>query len=260
MALTDQPYLPLYVDDWMNNTKLKMCSPSAHGLMISIMCLMHKSDSYGVILLKQKFKQNDSQIKNFALQIAKTTSFDLVEIEPNLTELLNENVLHITGNSLICNRMVKDADISLKRSKVGSEGGKSTQRNKKEFAKAKNEANPVIVNGIVSESVNDNEIPNWETFLLFAKEKESSVNVAALKNKYDAWVVNGWKDGNSNKIKNWKSKLLQTMPYINKDIEGQKFKVVYKSAMGKDTYFHTDQEIIKKTESGYFVLESKEAY
>jgi uncharacterized protein YdaU (DUF1376 family) len=63
MALTDQPYLPLYVDDWMNNTKLKLCSPGAHGLMISIMCLMHKSEEYGVILLRQTFRQNERQEK-----------------------------------------------------------------------------------------------------------------------------------------------------------------------------------------------------
>ena len=31
MALPDQPYLPLYVDDWSNNQKLKLVSMSANG-------------------------------------------------------------------------------------------------------------------------------------------------------------------------------------------------------------------------------------
>ena len=69
MALTDQPYLPLYVDDWMNNNKLKQCSPGAHGVMVTIMCIMqfiktergkiviasaHEDDNY----LKPKRKKN----------------------------------------------------------------------------------------------------------------------------------------------------------------------------------------------------------
>lgn len=156
MALTDQPYLPLYVDDWMNNTKLKMCSPGAHGLMISIMCLMHKSDTYGVILLKQKFKQSEKQTLNFASQIAKLTSFDLLEIEKNFNELIAEKVLEIEDDFLICKRMVKDADVSKKRASSGKNGGKATQKTIKNFAKAKVQANSG--NGIESE--NDNEISN----------------------------------------------------------------------------------------------------
>ena len=56
MALTDQPYLPLYVDDWMNNNNLKLSTAGAHGLMVSIMCIMHKENQYGTINLKAKFK------------------------------------------------------------------------------------------------------------------------------------------------------------------------------------------------------------
>ena len=32
--------------------------------------------------------------------------------------------------------------------------------------------------------------------------------------KYLSWVENGWKDGNDKPIKNWKSKLLNTIPHI----------------------------------------------
>lgn len=161
MALTDQPYLPLYVDDWMNNTKLKMCSPGAHGLMISIMCLMHKSDMYGIILLKQKFKQSDKQDINFAYQIAKLTSFDLLDTTKYFNELLDENVLKIDDDKLICERMVKDASVSKNRALSGKKGGVKTQSSAKDFALAKSEANTGIgigiENGIENEYVNDNE-------------------------------------------------------------------------------------------------------
>jgi hypothetical protein len=142
MALTNQPYLPLYVGDWMNNNKLKMCSPAAHGIMISVMCIMHKEATYGKLLLKQKYKQNPNQIHNFALQLARMTSFDLVDIEPALKELLDENVLKLNDDFLICQRMVDDVQLSEKRALIGREGGKKTQSIKKNFALA----NPQAIN------------------------------------------------------------------------------------------------------------------
>lgn len=61
-------------------------------------------------------------------------------------------------------------------------------------------------------------IPDWIEFLAYGKEKEPNVNDSALKNKYEAWVSNDWKDGNDKEIKNWKSKLMHSMPYIKKNI------------------------------------------
>jgi len=80
----------------------------------------------------------------------------------------------------------------------------------------------VSVSGNVNDSVSDTitkviEIPTFEIFSTYAKEKEPKVNIKALKNKYDAWVVNGWKNGNDRPIKNWKSALLQTLIYIEKN-------------------------------------------
>lgn len=72
----------------------------------------------------------------------------------------------------------------------------------------------VNVNDIITKVIN---IPTWDEFSTYAKEKEPKVNIKALKNKYDAWVVNGWKNGNDKPIKNWKSALLQTLIYIQKD-------------------------------------------
>lgn len=67
----------------------------------------------------------------------------------------------------------------------------------------------------VKEKVKD--IPTFSEFLIYAKEKEPSVKESALKNKYDAWVANDWNDGNDSKIKNWKSKLCHTLPFIEKE-------------------------------------------
>ena len=69
MALKDQPYLPLYVDDFLSDEKLSLCSAESTGVYIRLMCLMHKSDEYGAVLLKQKFKQNESKIISKSLAI-----------------------------------------------------------------------------------------------------------------------------------------------------------------------------------------------
>jgi hypothetical protein len=36
----------------------------------------------------------------------------------------------------------------------------------------------------------------------------------SFKAKYEAWVDNKWKDGNNSAIKNWKSKIKNTLPYL----------------------------------------------
>lgn len=136
MALTNQPYLPLYVKDWLTNSNLKMCSASSHGLMINIMCLLHKEDVYGTFLLKQNFKHNEDICLDFASQLARLLPFDKGEIYISLKELVDEDVLSIEGDLLICRRMVRDCETSKKRAKSGSEGGKKTQQKNKVFAKA----------------------------------------------------------------------------------------------------------------------------
>jgi hypothetical protein len=141
MALTNQPYIPLYVRDWLTSSKLKMCSASAHGLMINLMCIMHKEDEYGTLLLGQKFKHSSDICLDFASHFARLLPFDRGEIYTALQELIEESVLYIDENKLICNRMVEDAKLSRTRAKTGATGGKATQKKFKNFARAKHQAN-----------------------------------------------------------------------------------------------------------------------
>ncbi len=62
-------------------------------------------------------------------------------------------------------------------------------------------------------------IPTFEVFLAYAQSKDSKISPLALKHKYEAWVENGWKDGNDKPIKNWKVKILNTLQYIDKKKE-----------------------------------------
>lgn len=160
MARKDLPYLPLYVQDFLTDEKLMECSASATGVYIRIMCVLHKCVPYGKILLKQKDKQKEKQIENFALKFAKHFPYDLPTILHGLEELLNEECLQIEGDFLVQKRMFDDGSLSTTRSKSGSEGGKTTQKNRKIFALAKNEANADIEidNDINKYSITSNKV------------------------------------------------------------------------------------------------------
>ncbi len=141
MALRDQPYLPLFVQDFLTDEKLMECSAGATGVYIRIMCVMHKSETYGKILLRQKDKQTGNQINDFALKLVRHLPYDLDTILVGIKELCQEKCLEIEGDYLIQKRMVNDGELSLIRSKSGSKGGKTTQTKYKKLARAKSKAN-----------------------------------------------------------------------------------------------------------------------
>ena len=68
-------------------------------------------------------------------------------------------------------------------------------------------------NGSVNKQINNN-IPTYEEFKNHALSKKPNINQELLKLKFESWVENDWKDGNDKKIKNWKSKLTNTVGFI----------------------------------------------
>lgn len=147
MALREQPYMPLYVQDFLTDEKLAECSAESTGVYIRLMCLMHKSSQYGVILLKQKDRQNASNILNFACKLARQMPYSVEVIERSLSELVEEDVLQLEGDVLYQKRMVKDANLSDTRASAGRRGGKASKEKSSSqdfacnFAQAKLQAN-----------------------------------------------------------------------------------------------------------------------
>lgn len=127
MALRDQPYIPLYVMDFATDEKLANCSAESTGVYIRLMCILHKMEEYGVIELRDKEKQSENNIHNFAAKLVRQMPYEVACIERSLRELIEEGVITLEGDRLYQKRMVKDGEISLKRSKAGSKGGKTTQ-------------------------------------------------------------------------------------------------------------------------------------
>lgn len=143
MALKDQPYFPFYVKDFNDDDQLKECDAEAHGVYIRIMCLMHKSKSYGRILLEQKYQQEYQQTKQqkesmctdfvgaFAIKLKRHLPFSLLEIERGLCQLIENDVIKVDGNTIYQKRMVKDGKISEVRASAGrkSASGKGGRNN-----------------------------------------------------------------------------------------------------------------------------------
>jgi len=124
MALRDQPYIPLYVQDVLTDEKLIECSAATHGVYFRLLCILHKQESYGKIELKAKYKQNESKIKAFAEMLSKQMPFGITIISDAIQELIEERVMYFEGYRLCQKRMVHDFEISSKRALSGAEGGK----------------------------------------------------------------------------------------------------------------------------------------
>lgn len=145
MALRDQPYLPLYVQDYLTDEKLNMCSWATQGIYIKVMCILHKSEEYGTILLKQKDKRTKNNAYDFATKIAKILPVDRDKLYEAIKELIDEGCLTMDEDKLYQKRMVADNKLSIIRAESGKKGGIKTQK----FAKAKYKAN--------TENENENE-------------------------------------------------------------------------------------------------------
>lgn len=160
MALRNQPYFPLYVQDLLTDEKLIECSAEAHGVYLRLLCIMHKSNPYGTILLRQKDQQSAQQVKNFATKLDKHLPFSFEVIENALNELIEQDVIQIYDAKLSQKRMVRDNEISLLRSEAGKKGGfatakKSAKHTAKELANSENENEYENESEIVIENKNE---------------------------------------------------------------------------------------------------------
>ena len=63
-------------------------------------------------------------------------------------------------------------------------------------------------------------IPEFSEFLAYAVQQVPIINKEDVKLKYESWKVNDWSvtvNNKTRKIVNWKSTLLNTLPYLRKD-------------------------------------------
>lgn len=170
MALRDQPYLPLYVQDFLTDEKLMLCSASATGFYIRLLCIMHKSETYGKIKLDNKFK-------TFQEMLAVFMPWDIKVVSECLQELLDSNILLIKSGFLIQKRMANDGELSIKRAESGRVGGtisrfnKTAYSNKQNGSKTSSKTEANTENEYEYEYVNEN---NKEDNIIYNKKKKIS--------------------------------------------------------------------------------------
>lgn len=128
MARKDLPYLALYVQDLLTDEKLIECSPAAHGIYFRLMCILHKQETYGLLCLKQKYKQTESKINNFASMLVNQMPFTFEQIKDGINELFEEDVIYIDEDRLSQKRMLYDGELSRVRSEIGKTGGSSVTK------------------------------------------------------------------------------------------------------------------------------------
>jgi hypothetical protein len=126
MALRDLPYLPLYVQDLLTDEKLAECNAEAHGVYLRLMCLMHKNEAYGKILLDEKYQHaGANKYENFAAKLQKHFPWPAEIIAAGLKELASERVITVTENTISQKRMVRDNELSEIRAAAGLKGAQA---------------------------------------------------------------------------------------------------------------------------------------
>ena len=117
-------------------------------------------------------------------------------------------------------------------------GGSTNKKNQKTISKKKKPAenflqkteNPQNQNLISDDSpqiptamliqVSEN-IPSLEEFTQYAKTLENYIPELdqLIKEKYDSWLGNGWKNGYDKPITNWKSSIKNEMPFLQRELQ-----------------------------------------
>ena len=184
------PYFRFTVQDWQNG-KISLESYELQGLFISVCGYYWINDcSLTLAILQKKFSNAKDLLKQLIeLGIVKHENrHDKIEIE----------FLNIQYDLLSEKRKLRQL--------AGSKGGNAKAKLKQKRSYKDNN----------KDKDNNKEyiIPTFDEFLKYSIEKKPNVSQTDLKFKYDSWVANDWKNGNDKKITNWKTALLNTLPYI----------------------------------------------
>ena len=189
MALRGQPYLPLYVQDFMTDEKLIECSAESVGVYIRLMCVLHKSEEYGTLTLNSRNEKTGEVCYDFARKLLRYLPYEIETINRGLRELIDNDVIQINGNTLSQKRMVRDGEISAARATAGLAGGKSkAERSKTPSKSASKILAKVVANAetaTVIDNDNNNVVPR-DGFLSDSEADELSGNAEQLNAVFDA--------------------------------------------------------------------------
>lgn len=109
-----RPAFQFYPADWRNDAGLKLCSLSARGLWIEMICIMHASEPYGHLCAAGRPLD--------ARDLAKLVGEAEKDVKRWLDELVKNNVCSTGDEGIYSRRMVRDEAIRDKRAAGGEAG------------------------------------------------------------------------------------------------------------------------------------------
>jgi DNA-binding transcriptional regulator YhcF (GntR family) len=131
--------------------------------------------------------------------------FDLLQNDG----MIETKSIGISTHLKICNWVSYQDSVNTKETRSKRKVNTEETASKHELPTNKNEKNEKNEKNIIN-------IPSQKEFEDYVFSVDATISREAVQLKYKAWVENGWKDGNNRPIKNWKSKILNTMAYMPK--------------------------------------------
>jgi|GEM_PF-1289163 len=112
--MPSNPWFKFYPTDWQSDQALRICSIAARGVWLEMICVMHKADPYGHLVINGRTVTNP--------QLALLSGVAQIELEPLLTELEEAGVFSRNRAGVIYSRrMTRDE----KKRKDGEKSAKS---------------------------------------------------------------------------------------------------------------------------------------
>jgi hypothetical protein len=109
------PWMKFAPDRWQRDEALRMCGASARGVWMELMCIMHKAEPYGHLLVRGK-QPSDKQLSVI-------TGIPVLELSAAIDELEENEVFSRTDDGTIFSRgMVRDAQQHERLSAAGAKG------------------------------------------------------------------------------------------------------------------------------------------
>lgn len=117
MTAAPLPWMKFSPDRWRNDEALRMCGAAARGVWMELICIMHRAEPYGHLLIRGK-QPTDRQLSVLS-------GLPLGEILEGLEELEAHEVFSRTVDGAIYSRgMVRDKEVHDEMSRRGAKGAK----------------------------------------------------------------------------------------------------------------------------------------
>lgn len=201
------PYYKFEPNEWENGN-IQMCTHEEKGIFIDL-CAMYWS------------RLGDVPFKLAVQKICGGNASALQSLcDNNIFEVIDGNIYI----KFLSEQLSEFDNISERNSRIAKEAWEKRRKQKEESERnasalqSQSERNAIREDKIKEDKIKKNIIPAFDEFLKYAIEKKPNVSQTDLKFKYDSWIANDWKNGNDKKITNWKTALLNTLPYIKEGL------------------------------------------